>query len=113
MRFWWKTACFSASSIEYAHLHTDKHCHFTLKNPPLLSRDYPFKNSTVELTVFLAAGDVLGPVAGMGLLVVEQAADAELLRRRPVPARPVARAGRLVSKDPVQPVAVLRALGRI
>ena len=66
-----------------------------------------------KLTVLLAAGHVLWPVAGVGLLVVEQAADTELFRSRPVPAGPVAGAGRLVTEDPVQPVTVLRALGRI
>jgi hypothetical protein len=71
-----------------------------------------FKKEKI-LTVFLAAGDVLRPVAGVCLLVVEQAADAELFRRRAVPARPVPRAGRLVTEDPVQPVTVLRALGGI
>ena len=66
-----------------------------------------------KLTVLLAAGHVLWPVAGVGLLIVEQAADTKLFRSRPVPAGPVAGAGRLVTEDPVQPVTVLRALGRI
>jgi hypothetical protein len=60
--------------------------------------------------VLLAAGHILGPVAGVGLLVVEEAAYAELLGRRPVPAGPVAGAGRLVPEYPVQPVTMLRAL---
>ena len=63
--------------------------------------------------MFLASGDVLWPVAGVCLLVVEEAADAELLGRGPVPAGPVAGAGGLVAEDAVQPVAVLRALGRV
>ena len=63
--------------------------------------------------MFLASGDVLWPVAGVCLLVVEEAADAELLGGGAVPASPVAGAGRLVTEDTVQPVAVLRALGRI
>jgi len=63
--------------------------------------------------MFLASGHVLGPVAGVSLLVVEEAADAELLSGRPVPAGPVPGAGRLVPEDAVQPVAVLRALGGI
>ena len=33
---------------------------------------------------------VLGPIAGMGLLVVEESTDTELLRGRSVPAGPVA-----------------------
>ena len=33
------------------------------------------------LTMLLAAGHILGPVAGVGLLVVKQPANAELLRR--------------------------------
>ena len=63
--------------------------------------------------MFLASGNVLWPVAGVCLLVVEEAADAELLSGRPVPAGPVAGARGLVSKDAVQPVAVLGALRRI
>ena len=66
-----------------------------------------------ELTMFLAAGHVLGPVTGVGLLVVEEASDAELLSGCPVPASPVTGARGLVTKDAVQPVAVLSALGRI
>ena len=66
-----------------------------------------------KLTMLLAAGHVLGPVAGVGLLVVEEAADAKLLRGRPVPAGPVAGARRLMPEDAVQPVAVLSALRRI
>ena len=60
--------------------------------------------------MLLAAGHILGPVAGVGLLVVEQPADTELLRGGAVPAGPVASAGRLVAEYSVQPVAVLRAL---
>ena len=63
--------------------------------------------------MFLASGDVLWPVAGVCLLVVEEAADAELLGGGPVPAGPVAGARGLVAEDAVQPVAVLRALGRV
>ena len=63
--------------------------------------------------MFLAAGDVLGPVTSVGLLVVEEAADAELLRGGAVPAGPVPGARGLVTEDAVQPVAVLGALGRI
>ena len=63
--------------------------------------------------MFLASGDVLWPVAGVCLLVVEEAADAELLGGGPVPAGPVAGAGGLVTEYSVQPVTVLRALGGI
>ena len=63
--------------------------------------------------MFLTSRHVLGPVAGVSLLVVEQSPDAELLGGGAVPASPVAGAGRLVTEDTVQPVAVLRALGRI
>ena len=31
--------------------------------------------------MLLASGNILGPVTGVGLLVVKEAADAELLRR--------------------------------
>ena len=65
------------------------------------------------ITMFLTASHVLRPVAGVGLLVVEQSSDTELLGGRPVPAGPVASAGGLVTEDPVEPVAVLRALGGI
>ena len=63
--------------------------------------------------MFLASGDVLWPVAGVCLLVVEEAADAELLGGRPVPAGPVAGAGGLVAEYSVEPVTVLSALGGI
>jgi hypothetical protein len=63
--------------------------------------------------MLLAARHILGPVAGVGLLVVKEPADAELLGCCAVPAGPVARAGSLVAKDAVEPVAVLSALWRI
>jgi len=63
--------------------------------------------------VLLAALHVLGPVAGVGALVVEQAADTELLSGRAVPACPVARAGRLVAEDAIQGSAVLGLDGGI
>jgi len=65
------------------------------------------------LTMFLAARHILGPVAGMGLLVVKESSNAELLCCCPVPAGPVARAGSLVAEDAIEPVAVLSALWRI
>jgi len=63
--------------------------------------------------MFLAAGNILRPVAGVSLLVVEQPADTELLGGGSVPAGPVASAGGLVPEYSVQPVTVLRALGGI
>jgi len=63
--------------------------------------------------MFLAAGNILRPVTGVSLLVVEQSTNAELLRGGSVPAGPVAGTGGLVSEYPVQPVTVLRALGGI
>merc|ERR1719384_1993948 len=63
--------------------------------------------------MFLAASNILRPVAGVGLLVVEQSTNAELLGGRSVPAGPVASAGGLVAEDSVQPVTVLGALGGI
>ena len=63
--------------------------------------------------MFLAASHVLRPVAGVGLLVVKQSSDTELLGGGPVPAGPVASAGGLVAEYSVQPVAVLGALGGI
>ncbi len=61
----------------------------------------------VNLTVFLTSANILGPIAGMGFLVVEEPADAELLGGGPVPTSPVSGAGGLVPEDPVEPVAVL------
>lgn len=63
--------------------------------------------------MFLAAGNILRPVTGVSLLVVEQSTNAELLRGGSVPAGPVAGAGGLVPEYSVQPVTVLRALGGI
>ena len=40
--------------------------------------------------MLLASGNILGPVTGVGLLVVEEASDAELLSGCPIPAGPVA-----------------------
>lgn len=59
--------------------------------------------------MFLAAVYVLRPVARVRVLVVEQATDAQLFRGSAVPAGPVARAGRFVSEDSVQPITVLPA----
>jgi len=63
--------------------------------------------------MFLAAGNILRPVAGVSLLVVEQSTNTELLGGGSVPAGPVASAGGLVAEYSVQPVTVLRALGGI
>ena len=63
--------------------------------------------------MFLAAGNVLRPVTGVSLLVVEQPTDTELLGGGAVPAGPVAGAGGLVAEYSVQPVTVLSALGGI
>ena len=41
------------------------------------------------LTMFLAARHILGPVAGMGLLVVKESSNAELLCCCPWEKRPV------------------------
>ena len=59
--------------------------------------------------MFLATVDVVGPVAGVGVFVVEETTNAELLRGSSVPAGPVPRAGRLVAEDAVEPVTVLCA----
>lgn len=56
--------------------------------------------------VFLASVYIFRPVARVGVFVVQQTADAELLRRSSVPAGPVACARRLVSEDAVEPAAV-------
>lgn len=56
--------------------------------------------------MFLTSLDVFWPIAGVRVLVVQQTADAELFSGRTVPAGPVAGAGRLVTKDSVQPVTV-------
>lgn len=63
--------------------------------------------------MLLAASDVLWPVAGVGVLTVEQTPDAELFGGSAVPAGPVAGAGGLVAEDAVEPVAVLRGDGRV
>lgn len=56
--------------------------------------------------MFLTPLHVVRPVAGVGVLIVQQTADTKLLRGRAVPARPVARTRRFVTKDAVQPVTV-------
>jgi hypothetical protein len=63
--------------------------------------------------MFLAASNILRPVAGVSLLVVEKSTNTELLCGGSVPAGPVASAGGLVPEYSVQPVTVLRALGGI
>jgi len=77
----------------------------------------PEGNVTVGIILaqrmFLAAGNVLRPVTGVSLLVVEQTTDTELLGGGPVPAGPVAGAGGLMAEYSVEPVTVLRALGGI
>lgn len=56
--------------------------------------------------MFLASLDVLGPVARVSFLVVQQSADAQLFSGSAVPASPVPRARRLVTEYAVQPIAV-------
>ena len=72
-----------------------------------------FAKIRAALTMLLAPAYILRPVAGVRLLVVEQASDAELLGGRSVPACPVPGARGLVAEDAVEPVAVLRANGGI
>lgn len=57
--------------------------------------------------MFLAVVDILRPIAGVSLLVVQQTADAKLFNRRTIPTGPEPCARSLVSEDSVQPVAVL------
>lgn len=57
--------------------------------------------------MFLAPFDILGPVAAMRILIVQQSTDAQLLCGRSIPARPVPRAARLMPEYSVQPIAVL------
>lgn len=63
--------------------------------------------------MLLAALDVLGPVARVRVLVVQQSADAQLLGGGAVPARPVPGARRLVAEYAVQPVAVVSGYGAV
>lgn len=63
--------------------------------------------------MFLAAIYIFRPVAGVGVLIVQQTANAELFRSCSIPASPVPGAGGLVAEDAVQPVAVLCPDGRI
>jgi hypothetical protein len=63
--------------------------------------------------MFLATSNILWPVTGVGLLVVQQATNTELFSGCSVPARPVPGAASLVAENSVQPVTVLGALGRI
>ena len=73
----------------------------------VLIEDYIWKwVKLTELTVFLTPFHVVRPVTRMGILVVQQSADTQLLRGRAVPTRPITRARRFVTKDAVQPVAV-------
>jgi hypothetical protein len=67
----------------------------------------------IELTVLLAALDIVWPVARVSLLAVKKTSDAKLLGGGSVPAGPVAGARSLVSENTIQPVAVLSRNGRI
>ena len=59
------------------------------------------------LTVLLASSYILWPVTCMRLLIVQEAADAELLSGCAVPAGPVAGARSLMAKNSIQPVTVV------
>lgn len=63
--------------------------------------------------MFLASLDVLGPIARVGLVMVQQPTDAKLFGRGAVPAGPVPRAAGLVAEYAVEPVAVLGRYGRV
>lgn len=63
--------------------------------------------------MFLATLDVLGPVARVRFLVVQQSADAQLFGGGAVPASPVTRARSLVTEYAVQPVAVVAGYGSV
>ena len=56
--------------------------------------------------MLLTVGDVVGPVAGVQLVVVEEGEGTALEGGGAVPALPVPGAARLVREDAVRPVAV-------
>lgn len=51
---------------------------------------------------------IFRPIAAVGILIVQQTADAKLLRGGTIPAGPIACAGGLMPEDAVQPVAMFR-----
>ena len=63
--------------------------------------------------MLLTSSDILGPVASVSVLVVEQSSDAKLFGGGSVPARPVASARGFVTEDSVKPVAMFRTDERI
>jgi len=113
---WWRDAT-SPLLVEDQHGRTSLESRVSALTGPVPVARLPQRHVTVGVIfakrMFLTASHVLRPVAGVGLLVVEQSSDTELLGGGPVPAGPVASAGGLVTEDPVEPVAVLRALGGI
>lgn len=63
------------------------------------------------LTMFLAVGHIVGPVATVDHVIVEQREGTLLDGGGAVPAVPVARAGGRVREDAVVPLAVVRVDG--
>lgn len=63
--------------------------------------------------MFLAAVNILGPIAAVCIFVVQQAADAQLLGSCAIPAGPVACARCLVAKYAIQPVTMFGGYGTI
>lgn len=56
--------------------------------------------------MLLTTIDIFRPIAAVGILIVQQAADAKLLRGGAIPAGPIACARCLMAEDAVQPVAM-------
>jgi hypothetical protein len=57
--------------------------------------------------VLLTPVNILGPVAAVGILVVQQTANAQLFGGRSVPTGPISGAGCFMAEYTVQPVTVL------
>ena len=63
--------------------------------------------------MFLTSLDILRPVAGVSIFVVEKSTDTKLFSGSSVPTGPVASAGGLVTKDAIKPITVFSADRRI
>lgn len=57
--------------------------------------------------MFLASLDVFGPIATVGIFIVQQTADAQLFGGRSIPTSPVTSARRLVTEYAIQPIAMI------
>ena len=70
-------------------------------------------SNCLKLTMFLTSTNILGPITGMSLFVVQETADAKLFSSSTIPTSPITSTRSFVSKYAIKPVTVFGTDGGI